>query len=621
MRFKRRILLLAVVLAFAPIQISLAGESGEEERAKAFDLGQVVVTATKTERILADVPVETSLITKEKIENSNAQTVADLLKYIPGIGIGMDKDSDRAGNLNWRATFRGLGLNEGYGLILIDGQRVKGGGMGEYGYGINQIPPETIERIEVVKGPGSVLYGSDAMAGVINIITRPTPEKRFFSSYAGYGTHDASNGGFSFGDKISKFGYLLNYNREKSDAGKYGGEDEYEANFVNSKLSYEFEEGKSLNLGINWDKKSWIYCDWDSIKISPEWQAKFDDGSKFALRGYWYDWDFHHFSPTATELKGDMLYRQIESQYSRLIFNKHMATAGFEFLEEGIEYTLVNKTIDTYSLFLQDEWAALNNLNITLGMRFDSHSQFGEEVSPRISSLFEITDRTRLRGSVGRSFKSPTIRQLYYNAPFKHGTYYIQSNPNLNPEFALGYSLGIEQEFSDKILAILGIFRNDVDDMVGIYDTGQTYLGKPLKTYKNIAEAYTQGIELELKANITEGLASSLSYGFLDTEDKEAKKELTYRPKHTAGWRVNYHNKKYGFGTNFGLRYVSSMFKDTANTQETNGYFVAEMKFIKEITKYAKVSFEIDNLFDTDYGDPSVDREGRTFMGRVSLTF
>lgn len=357
------------------------------------------------------------------------------------------------------------------------------------------------------------------------------------------------------------------------------------------------------------------------MRISPGWEAKFDDGSKFTLKSYWYDWNFHHFSPGYTEQKGDIGYRQVESQYSRLLFDKHMSTAGFEFLEEEIDFNLVKKTIDTYSLFLQDEWAVLSNLNLVFGARLDSHSQFGEEVSPRLSGLLEITDKTRLRGSVGRSFKSPTISQLYYSTPYKHGTYYIQGNPNLNPEYAIGYSLGIEQEFTDKLLLDLGIFRNDVDDMVVTYDTGQTYLGKTLKSYKNVAEAYTQGIELELKADITEELASALSYTFLDTENKEVKKELTYRSKHTAGWRLNYNNKKYGFGTNFGLRYVSSMFKDTANTQETNGYFVAEIKFIKEITKYAKVSFEIDNLFNTDYGDPSVDREGRTFMGKVNLTF
>ena len=348
MRLGIRLFLLVAGLTFALTQVSLA----EEKSDKKFNLGRVVVTATKTERVLADVPVETSLITKEQIEDSNAQTVSDLLKYTPGISIGMGKDSDQPGNLNWRATFRGLSLDSGYGLILVDGQRVKGGGMGETGYGINQIPPEMIERIEVVKGPGSVLYGSDAMAGVVNIITKPTPEKRFISGYAGYGTHDASCAGFSLGDKLGKFGYLLDYAREKSDAGKYGGEDEYEANFINSKFGYEFDEGKSLNLGINWDEKSWIYSDWNSIRISPGLEAKFDDGSRFALKGYWYDWNFHDFSPGYTEVKGDLGYRQVESQYSRLVFDKHMATAGFEFLEEEIDYNLANKTIDTASFFL-----------------------------------------------------------------------------------------------------------------------------------------------------------------------------------------------------------------------------------------------------------------------------
>lgn len=617
---RQAIVNLFLIILFGIHSLAIAEEMDDKQRKK-FNLGQVVVTATKTERILADVPVETSLITKEQIEQSNAQSVADLLKYTPGMGIGMNKDSDQAGNLNWRATFRGLGLNEGYGLVLVDGQRIKGGGMGEYGYGINQIPPEMIEHIEVVKGPGSVLYGSDAMVCVINIITKPTPEKRFFSGYAGYGKHDASDIGFNIGDKISNFAYLLNYNREKSEAAKYGGQDKYEGNFVNSKFNYEFEEGNSLNLGINWDKRSWIDCDWDSIRISPGWKKEFTDGSKFILKGYWYDWDFHHFTPGYTELKGDMGFRQAESQYSKFLFDNHMATAGIEFLEEKIDYDLANKTIDIYSIFLQDEWAALNNLNLTLGARLDSHSQFEEEVSPRISALWEVSDKTRLRSSVGRSFKSPTIRQLYYNAPFKHGSYYIQSNSELDPELAIGYSLGVEQELGEKLLVNLGIFRNDIDDMVIIYDTGQTYSGETLKSYKNIGEAYTQGIELELKAKIIDPLSSYFSYTYLDTEDKDTNKDLTYRAKHTLGWRLDYSDKKYDLGLNFGLRYIGSMFKDTANTQETNGYCVAEAKIIKEISKYAKISLEVDNLFDTDYGDSSVERQGLTYMGKIHFIF
>ena len=179
MGMRKGIFLLVIGVFFSLPQVVLA----EAKSDKKFNLGHVVVTPTKTKRALADVPVETNLITKREIESSNAQTVSDLLKYTPGLCIGMNKDSDHAGNLHWRTTFRGLRLNEGYGLFLVNGQRVKGGGMGEYGYGINQISPEMIERIEVVKGSGSVLYGSDAMAGVINVITRSIPEKRFFSSY------------------------------------------------------------------------------------------------------------------------------------------------------------------------------------------------------------------------------------------------------------------------------------------------------------------------------------------------------------------------------------------------------------------------------------------------------
>ncbi len=618
MRGILRIIAGCLLSLFVVASVALAEEKKEsKEEKKEAELEEIVVTATKTERVLADLPIETSLVTKEDIENSNSQTVADLLKYIPGIEVGYY--DDRPGSINWRATFRGLSFSAGYGLVLIDGQRVRG--MDAWGYGLNQIPPEIVERIEVVKGPSSVLYGSDAMAGVVNIITKATPEKRFVSVNAGYGSNGDANGGLSFGDRIDKFGYILNYSREKSSSGKYGADDKYEADFMYGKFSYELKENMKLNLGISYDKKSWNYSDWDSIRISPGWETKFNDGSKLIIRGYYYDWDFHHFTPGYTEQKGDIGYRQVESQYSRLLFDKHMATVGLDFLREVIDFNLADKNVDTYSVFFQDEWAVLNNLELILGVRFDSHSEFGEEVNPRISGRFSINDRTRLKASVGKSFKSPTIAQLYYNTPYRHGTYYMQANPDLTPEHGIGYSLGLEYEFSDRLLLDVGVFRNDVRDMVVTYDTGDTYSGKPLYSYKNVAEAYTQGIELELVVNIFECLASSLSYTFLDTEDKDSKKELTYRPRNTIGWRLNYDNKKNGFKTNFGLRYVDSMYKDTANTTETDSYFVGEIKIVKEITEHAKFSLEIDNLFNTEYGDPSMDREGTTLMCKVSFKF
>ncbi len=587
----------------------------------AIEMGGVVVTATKTERILADVPVEMSVITETQIRQSNAQTTSDLLKYIPGIDV--HDHSNQPGNLDWKAKSHGLGFNNGYGLILVNGQRVKGGGMGEYGYGLNHVLPGMIEKVEVVKGPGSVLYGSDAVVGVVNIITKSAPPKRVFSSFAGYGTNTTFQEGLTYGDKLGKFGYLFGANAEKSMASKYGGDDEYEARYASAQFTYGWTEGKRMNLGINWNKKDWSTNEEEGIRISPEFKFGFGDGSKLVLKGYWYNWDFHSFSPGYTEKEGYMRYQQVESQYSRLLFG-HIITLGGELLQELIDYQLVkDKTIKTYSLFLQDDWIILNNLNLVSGIRFDSHSYFGKEVNPRVSGLLKLTPDTRLRASVGRSFKSPTIRQMYYTEPYKHSNYYVVSNPDLKAEHGMGYSLGVEQIFGDRLFGNISVFRNDIKDMVASYETNELIDSLPVKRYENVDEAYTQGVGSAIKIQLLEGIVNSFSYTFLDTKDKNTEKELTYCPKHTVGWRLNYDNKRYGFGINWGLKYVSSAYKDRDNTKERDEYFVAEANIFKQLTEYSRISLAVNNLFETDYGDPErADRyPGRTFMGKVSVSF
>ena len=141
--------------------------AGEET----YGLADIVVTGTKTPHTLQDVPVQTMVISAEEIEKKNSQNIMDLLRDIPGIH--MANHNDVFGTYTWMARMRGMDFNSGYALILVDGQRAMGcgqsGGMGEYGVGLNQVPVELVERIEVVKGPGSALYGSDAVTGVVNI--------------------------------------------------------------------------------------------------------------------------------------------------------------------------------------------------------------------------------------------------------------------------------------------------------------------------------------------------------------------------------------------------------------------------------------------------------------------
>ena len=608
-----------------------------EENEEVIKLERVVVTATRTPHLLKDVPVETVVVTREEIEKSNAQTISDLLGHIPGIFV---RGEDTPGVSAWRTKVRGLDFNSGYGLVLIDGQRVKGGGMGEYGVGLNQIPLEMIERIEIVKGPSSVLYGSDALAGVVNIITKSAPKKTNFGLGVASGTHNVNIYDIWFGGKINKLGLQINANHEESECGKYGyrsgRKEEYYRNRLDTKLSYDFAEELKLSLGINvedWDRKRKYesgvkrYTDKKKYRVSPGVEATFKDGSMLKIQGYWYDWDFDNKETGGTSgftsLQGDMYYRQGEFQYTKRLTKTHLITVGSEYLEEELDYSLAHETIDTKSFYFQDEMNFLlwKPFSVVLGGRFDDHSKFGNEFCPKLSFMLEAAAKTKIRASVGRGFKSPTIRQLYYEKPFQHGDHWIKSNSDLDAEYSVGYSLGMEQGVGEKSIFSLTFFRNDLKDKVESVETGEVIEGIPVNTYENVKDAYTQGVEMNFRAAICRGLTGVFGYTYLDAEDEETNNELTYSPENTFSARLTYDYKPWGLITSMGIRYTDKMYKNSDNTKETDDYFLCEAKLIKKLLKYATISVEANNIFDSDYGDPDSDWAGPTFLTRFKLNF
>lgn len=648
------ILLAGIISLFLP-QGGWAEERKEEEK-KVVNLGEVVVTATKTPHPLKDVPVETILITREDIERTNAQNAMDILKYIPGIDTSVHDDV--FGIYTWRAKLRGLNFNDGYGLILIDGQRVMGcgqsGGMGEYGIGLNQIPVDMIEKIEVVKGPSSALYGSDAVAGVINIITRKIPKKTTSRAGVAYGwykikekkkdgtitepsdyrqSRNLSQAYISFGDRISDhLGYLLYYNYDsaedigqdpvKSDRHSFMGK-------VNATLSDSVE----LYLkGEASDYEKIDYREEDSYRVSAGIDFRPADVHSFSLKGYKYIWDFTHGYPGYSYgyKHGDVGYNQCEIQYTWYSSQWNTFTLGGEIQRQGIDYIIENpdgsiinvkKDVDTSSLYVQDEITLFKTLTLIGGMRYDDHSTFGSEVNPKLSLMYKFSEDTILRASAGKAFKSPTIRQLYYDAPYRHGGYYCQSNPDLKPEKAVGYSASIEKWlFGRSIMVNLGYFRNDVEDMIIREDTGTTYNGLPLKIYKNVEKAWTQGLELMCRTYLSEDYSVSLSYTYIETENEETGKELTYVPKHSITFSPAYELKRFDLGVSANISYISKQYTNSDNTTQIDGHTVVEAKIYKYLSdNKAKLSFEVDNIFNSDKGDEGNFRTGRTFVVKLDV--
>ncbi len=635
---KRIILIFQLFLLINSASFALA-----EKRVNQLD--DIVVTGTKTQHTLQDVPVKTIVISQKDIKRKNAQNVMDLLKEIPGIQTA--NHDDVFGTYTWMSKMRGLDFNAGYALILIDGQRVMGcgqsGGMGEYGVGLNHIPLEMIDRIEIVKGPGSALYGSDAMAGVVNIITKKAPKEAAGTagiSYGRYhvqkdnadGTSEEANGSrnmaktyASYGDRITdNIGYYIHYSYESADDVSEDPLKSWKHSFL-GKLDATINQRSDFSLKTevsDYEKED--NREEESYRVSAFVDFQINPSQSFSLRGYTYNWDFTHGYPGCSYgyKFGNVDYNQAEMQYTWNTHEANTLVIGGEMQIQGINYIIenddgsvinVNEDVKTSSLYIQDEAVFFDKLTLIGGARYDHHSTFGDEINPKLSVMFEPGDTTRIRAGFGTSFKSPTTRQLYYNAPYRHSSYYARSNQDLKPETAFGYGLSIEQWFLDKDLMVdLGYFRNEVKDMVIREDTGTLHNGLPLMEYKNVEKAFTQGIESMCRAYLTDRFILSFSYTYTDTENKESGKDLTYVSQHSASFSPSYEWERYGFGISATVSLNSKQYTNTSNSEYIDKGMVFDAKMVKQLSKNTRLTFEADDIFDSV---PS--RDDRYFTGRA----
>jgi len=438
-----------------------------------------------------------------------------------------------------------------------------------------------------------------------------------------------------FGDRPwERWGYLFQYVQENAqgigdtriDSNRHSFMAKVDADlsertelFVKGEVSdYETEESQKekshrLSAGIDWRP---------------------GDNHFFSLKGYTYNWDFNHgFVDMSYGHKyGDVGFHQVEGQYTWRANQTHTVTAGAELQRQGIEYLMdnldgsrvtVKEDVDVWSTYFQDEISLLNGrVSLVPGVRYDDHSSFGSEINPKLSLMYRLLEATTLRASVGRSFKSPTIRQLYYDVPYRHGNYYALSNPGLAPETAIGYSVGLEQWLmKNSLMFSVGYFRNDIEDMVVSEDTGQLFEGLPLQTYRNVERAQIQGLELLSKFWFSREAALGLSYTYTDSENKENGQDLTYTPEHQFSLTPSYELQEYAVGMSATIAYNSKQYTNTNNTSQLDEYTVVDAKVYKGLGKTAKLSLEADNIFDSDKGNETSFRVGQTFTLKLDLTF
>ncbi len=653
------ILLSAPVSAFADNgrQDNRAQQRAGEGQHIVYD--DVVVTGTRSPHTLSDVPVDTVLISRDEIDRSSANNLPQLLRGVPGMSVTNLDDTIGADNL--RLTLRGLPLNDGYGLILVDGQRVHGGlgAHGDYGVSLNRIPLSMVERVEIVQGASSALYGADAMAGVINIITRSVPEKRSGTVGAGYGVYDVMpRKGYSveestrrrrqahasFGSPVGRASGLLIQLAQEADEGTgrlpqqttrdsamarwstgFGGN-------VTAEISGDFSRSLRETSRTVTDHRYDREIDEYRISTSLRYDSPIES---WRLSGYAYKQDFIQGYPGFTHgyRVGDTGYDQAEAIYT-WYGSSQWLTMGAEAQRQSLDYTIhnfagdgsleseigVDRNIDIYAIFLQDE-IFLQNRRITLvpGIRWEDHSVFGGEFNPKLSAAIQSAEDVTWRMSVGRAFKSPTIRQLYYDDMYRHGNDFRQSNPDLSPERAVNYNISVERAFPDNgWWSRIGAFRTDLKDKVVRYDTGGivTIDGDdyPVLSYRNIDEARIEGVELSFSNLRRVGFILRGSAGWTRAEDRSTGNDLPFVPEYTVSLVPGYVSATGRTGIESTWTAVGSQYRDTANDDSIDSHYIVDIRIWRQLTDRMRVSLDAGNVFESHRGEEyHAHRMGRSF--------
>ena len=581
---------LTIVIALFLIGIRLSW-------AEDIELEKIVVTPSRSQEAYSESGRKVDMISSRDISYLNPKDISEAIEDIPSVTI-----SDY-GSLGAKKIISIRGSTEKQVLVLIDGRLVNSPRSGDID--LSTIPLDNVERIEVLRGPASSLYGSSAMGGVVNIITKEPPRKgqktEFMSSIGTFRTYQEL---FSHGARFKKFGYQLNTSYQSSEG--YRDNSEFIAKDASSKLTYEFNQGNKLTLNEGFykdslgapgtitspdlndkqiDRKNFIDVNWDVVP----WE---DEDIAFSTRVY-QNYDRMEFIETPEPLDKSTHItkaRGINLKYNQGISDVYRMIYGFDWTENlnNSSKTAKHQYI-VRAGYLENQIDLLESLKVDFGARLDDYSNFGTEISPSVNLQYRLKG-IKFHSLIARSFRAPTFNDLYW--PLSAGS---QGNPSLQPEKGITEEFGIEKSFSKSLKIGITYFRSDYDNLIKWQkDADDIY--RP----KNINSAIIDGIEQEFKIEPFDALNIGIGYTYLRAKDKVTHKYLTYQPKHHANFSIKY---KGPAGFNLGLegQFVDRAFDNATNTIYVKRYYVLDTRLSKDVNKNLNIFFNIDNLLNKKY--------------------
>lgn len=650
-----------------------------------------VVTATRTERVLSSLPLPISIITAKEIEKTGVTRLNEILSEQTGIILIPDESG-----------FEGIqiqGLDAAYTLVMIDGVPIVGRNAGVLD--LSRISVGNIDRIEILKGASSALYGSEAMGGVINVITKK-PKKDMLSGnfsyrYATFNTNDLNANLLWKKNRFSANVFTNFYSSDGFDLDKTTPLKNVEKFYnytINPKLYYDFSEKVKLivsNRFYNQNMNNVALIETENYKgdaKEKEWNSQVKVEHKLNPKLYFeyelYATNYKNNSFLEDESKvlydrtfyNQWLFRpEIRTTFS---INKNKLTAGIGMNKETLDRTYFNAIVKFNSqyVFVQYDYNPNQKWNILAGFRYDNHSEYSSQLSPKLALNYKINTNFSLKTSVGYGYKAPDFRQLYFDFTNPSVGYTVlgynvaearlnemqdqilkkESGINfdepLQAESAVNFNFGTfykKQKFKLEVNA----FYNSIHNLIDTRAVAQKNNGQSIFSYFNTNAVFTYGLELNSNYNFTKDVMVSFGYQYLTAKDKSISDHfqdyqyirnnelqtikidksdyfgLYNRSKHTANIKLLYTILTIKTNINLRIFYRSKygMFDSNGNQildkydTFVDDYFITNLSASKYISDTLLFQIGANNLLDYKEPNQIPNLSGRQLFARIQFNF
>ncbi len=563
-----------------------------------LDEAMVSTTAFGQEQAITDVQASVQVLDQKMIKSTSGRTVAQVLNEAIGLNV---KDGGSTTNISIR------GFDDSHTLILVDGLRRTG----KYGNSdISGISLEDIERIEIVRGPMSALYGADAVGGVVNIITKEagkgtTAKVSVLGGIADNGERETGivrttvNVG---GEKVSH-----TISAEATERGDYREDGTSIATDLRRESHQFLSYGNRVKFGEDTLRTRLEFVRQDdngvsSTGVSTHEKEKRYQASAIYTHGeddYIIDTNFGYgYSDTNVNRSGTdetTKYKQAEvNAYLRHFTTDNVVNIiGIGARYEDIDVSIYTQTADrkNFNVLYQNEWSITENFSTVLGIRYDDFSDFGDSTNPRVSAKYDINN-VYFRAGYGEAFKAPGFTNMY--SSFTRGPYLIYGNPNLQPETSKTYELATGYAVNNLVVDLV-YHHTKFDNLINSY----TVVGfpSPEVSYQNVAKATIEGVEVSTTYHPTDALGINASLEYLDTKDDTTGERLTESARYTAKVRLSYEHADTNYFLNFkSLRDYKGAIEGTRDYDEGINYHVIDVKVTHAWDETLEFSAGIDNI-------------------------